>query len=451
MADIRAGAVDLSHLLDESKWNAYQKWLILLTALVIVFDGIDNQLLGVSIPTIMQDFGVARSAFAPVAALGFVGMMIGGATAGLAGDRFGRRSALLGCMGIFGVATLASAFVADTQSLGLLRLLAGVGLGGAMPNAATLAAEYVPKARRPLAVTITIVCVPLGATLAGVLASYFLPRAGWRFLFMAGGVVPLLAAVLLWKLLPESPRYLARHASRRSELIRLLRRMGHDLPDDAQVVDTSEQPSVAARTPVSALFGPGLRRDTLALWVSFLSCLLAVYLGFNWLPSLLSSSGFGPSAASNGITAFNLGGVIGAILGGLAFSKIGSRSAMLLMTAAAIGGAVVLATMQIDPNVPWLPLFAMLTLTGGLINAVQTTMYALATHVYPSASRATGVGLAAGLGRSGAILSGYAGPWALDYRGSTSYFGLMAGAMLVCFAALSLIRRHVPATRTQAS
>jgi len=86
----------------------------------------------------------------------------------------------------------------------------------------------------------------------------------------------------------------------------------------------------------------------------------------------------------------------------------------------------------------------MLTLTGGLINAVQTTMYALAAHIYPSAVRATGVGAASAVGRGGAILSGYAGAWAIDYHGSASYFALIAGAMSATFVSLAFITRHVP-------
>ncbi|HEY7474696.1 MAG TPA: hypothetical protein VH679_06770, partial [Vicinamibacterales bacterium] len=78
------------------------------------------------------------------------------------------------------------------------------------------------------------------------------------------------------------------------------------------------------------------------------------------------------------------------------------------------------------------------------INAIQTTMYALATNVYPSAARATGVGAATAVGRMGAILSGYAGPWVLALRGSASYFLLIAGAMVVCLVALASVRHHVP-------
>ena len=320
--------------------------------------------------------------------LGYLGMMLGGAAAGLAGDRFGRRTALLSSVTMFGAMTLGSALVHDTSSLAALRFLAGIGLGGAIPNAATLAAEFVPRPRRSVAVTLTIVCVPLGATIAGLLGSHVLAQAGWRLLFLIGGAVPLVLAAVLFFLLPESPRYLARHPSRRPELVRLLRRMGHEIGDHVLIRDLAERP--APRAPIATLFQRDLRRDTLALWGSFTSCLLAVYLGFSWLPSVLTGAGFTPAVASNGITAFNLGGVVGAIGGGLAFSRVGSRAAMLAMAAGAIAGAVALSLMTIDARMARLPLFALLTLSGGLINAVQTTMYALATNVYASAIRATG-------------------------------------------------------------
>jgi AAHS family 4-hydroxybenzoate transporter-like MFS transporter len=194
---------------------------------------------------------------------------------------------------------------------------------------------------------------------------------------------------------------------------------------------------------MSSLFARDFRRDTAALWVSFSSCLLAVYLGFSWLPTVLAGAGFSPGVASTGITAFNLGGVVGALASGAVMSRIGSRAAMLTMAVAAITGALVLSQMTISIDRPIAPVMIMLTITGGLINAIQTTMYALATNVYPSAVRATGVGTATAVGRIGAILSGYAGPWALGLHGSASYFALIACAMAVCLAALASVKRHV--------
>ena len=133
--------VDIGRLLDDGRWGGYQRWLVFLTALTVVFDGIDNQLLGVVIPTLMREWGVPRGAFAPIVSLGYLGMMTGGVLGGLAGDRFGRRTALLGSVALFGVMTLAAAAAGSPAQLAGLRLMAGLGLGAAMPNAAALAAE----------------------------------------------------------------------------------------------------------------------------------------------------------------------------------------------------------------------------------------------------------------------------------------------------------------------
>ena len=110
-----------------------------------------------------------------------------------------------------------------------------------MPNAATLASEFVPQRQRALAVTIAIVCVPVGGMLAAAIAEQVLPVLGWRTLFVIGGVLPLAIAGTLIVTLPESPRYLARHADRRLELDRLLRRLGHHPSPDATYVDASER------------------------------------------------------------------------------------------------------------------------------------------------------------------------------------------------------------------
>ena len=436
--------VDVGRVLDEGRWGGYQRWLVFLTALTIIVDGFDNQLLGIALPAVMQDWRLERGAFAPVVSVGYLGMMIGGAVAGLAGDRFGRRLALLGSLLTFGAATLAVSGVGGLTGLAVLRLISGFGLGGAIPNATALAAEYVPRRQRPLAVSLAIVCVPVGGTVAGLTAVPGLPAFGWRGMFMVGGLIPVVMTFVLWWLLPESPRYLARHGRRWPELARLLGRMGHSVRADAAFADLTEGTKLAA--PLKALFARDLRGDTFALWTAYFSSLVAVYLAFSWLPSLLSAAGLGPAVASTGLTVFNLGGVVGAIAGGVIIARAGSRLAMLAMTAGAVAGALLLGQIAITAQSAVMPIIVMLAITGGFINAVQVALYALTAHVYPTTVRATGIGTAVAVGRSGAILSGYAGPWALAYGGSASFFHLMAISMLVTFVALTLTRRHIPRT-----
>jgi AAHS family 4-hydroxybenzoate transporter-like MFS transporter len=434
--------VDVGQILDEGIWSRYQKLVVLLTALTIIFDGVDNQLLGLAIPSMMRDWSLPRAIFANVAAVSFAGMMIGAAAGGVIGDRLGRRVALIGSMLTFGALTLAIAAVNGIGVLGVVRFLVGLGLGGAMPNATALSSEFVPRRYRPFAITLTIVCIPLGGTLAGLFAQRALPALGWRGLFMIGGLVPFAVAFLLIALLPESPRYLARHPDRWPSLVRILQRAGHPVAPASTFVDTRER--AVARVSIRTLVTPEFRSDTLALWAAYLSCLLAVYLGFTWVPSMLTGAGL-PALAAAGLTVFNLGGVVGAIAGSLVITRAGSRGTMLTMTAGAIAGALVMRSMTIASTSQTLPIITMLAITGGLINAVQTTMYALAAHVYPTDVRSTGVGSATAIGRAGAILSTYAGAWALDAGGSPAFFTLVAAAMCVCAVSLALIRRHIPA------
>ena len=438
--------VDVGQVLDEGRWTGYQKLLIAGTALTIVLDGVDNQLLPNSIPTLMQEWGQPRAAFVNALASGPFGMMIGGLMGGVVGDRFGRRLALLGSVVTFAIITLAIAFVNSIDALLVLRFLAGVGLGGAMPNAATLASEYVPRRQRPFAVTLTIVCIPLGGFVAAELAARVIPAYGWRSLFMVGGIVPLVLAAILWKVLPESPRYLAQRRERWPELTRLLKRIGHDVPADVEYVEAAApgaQP--AKRASIGDLFAPLLARDTAGLWGSFFFCLMVNYVAIQLVPAMLNGAGFTQPAASRGLTMVNIGGVFGAIVGALIIQRLGSRVTMLGMSAAAIVCSIIMAGMPLDPADAF-ALMGMFLVTGGLLNAVQTTMYALAANVYPTSIRSTGVGAAVAFGRIGNVLAVYVGNYALEQGGPPGYFTSWAILMALVFVSLAVIQRHVPRT-----
>jgi MFS transporter, AAHS family, 4-hydroxybenzoate transporter len=439
-----ATTIDVGALLDGARWSTYQKLLVAATASTIILDGLDNQLLGAAVPAMMREWSLKGPAFVPVQTAGMIGMMIGGAIGGVIGDRLGRRIALIGSVLTFGILTVLVSLSGGIGMLTALRFFAGLGLGGAMPNAAALSSEYVPIRQRPFAVTLTIVCIPLGGSLAGLVGGQLLPRFGWRGLFLVGGIVPLLIAALLLQVLPESPRFLARRPDRWPQLRALLRRLGHGVSDDAEFADLREKR--IAHVSARELLTPELRRDTTGLCASFFFCLLSVYIGAIWVPTLLVKAGFSVGTASYGLTAFNFGGVVGAILGAVLIMRLGSRLTMLAMAAGAIAGAAGLASMAIGPQSAFAVL-AMLAWTGGLINAVQTTMYALAAHVYPTGIRATGVGTAVAFGRVGGVLSPAVGSWALE-SGPSRYFALIAATMVCAFAALASIRRHIPSRET---
>ena len=437
--------IDVAALLDEGRWTGYQKLLIFGTALAITLDGIDNQLLPNVVPTLMNEWNLPRAAFANALAAGPFGMLIGALLGGVVGDRLGRRTALIGSAFIFGVVTLGLAFVDDVSSLLALRLLAGIGLGGAIPNAAALASEYVPRGNRPFAITLVIVCTPLGGFIAGQMAAAIIVPYGWRTLFIVGGVVPLVVAVALLKLLPESPRFLAMERGRWRELRRVLRRLGHHVPDDAEFVDSAAfVPGASTKRPtIGALFGPSLRLDTLGLFGAFFCCLMTVYVGFQLIPVLLTGMGFTPAQGSQALSYFNFGGVVGAVVGALLIQRLGSRLTMLGMTALAVVAALMMATSLPSSNAVFAAML-MFAITGGLFNAVQTTMFALATHVYPTQIRGTGVGTSVALGRVGNVLAVYVGMYAINLGGPSAYFASWAITMGLVFVSLAVVRHHIP-------
>ena len=436
--------VDVGAMLDEGPWSGYQKLLIFGTALTIILDRVDNQLLGNAVPALMKDWALPRAAFATVLATGPFGMLFGAVLGGMLGDRVGRRTALLGSVVSFALVTFAVATADGLITLGILRFLAGLGLGGAMPNAAALASEYVPRRQRPFAVTLTIVCIPLGGALAAQLSSLVLPRYGWRALFVVGGLLPVVLAIILMKVLPESPRYLARHRKRWPELRALLRRLDYNLPDDVSFIEAGKDAKVQ-HASVRDLFVPYLRLSTIGLFGSFFFCLMANYIGISWIVAMLTGAGFAQVDASNSLAMWNYGGVAGAVLGALIIQRLGSRLTMLSMSAAAVAGALIMAAMRLDPQAT-LGMFVMFTVTGGLMNAVQTTMYALAANVYPTEIRGTGVGTAVAVGRIGHVLSSYVGSWALETGGPPAFFTTWAVTMAIVFGSLALVRRHIQRT-----
>jgi AAHS family 4-hydroxybenzoate transporter-like MFS transporter len=438
---------DARRLLDEGRWSHYQKLLVFATALTIVLDGIDNQLLPNAIPTLIREWGKTRAEFTDALAIGPFGMMLGGLAGGYLGDRWGRRPALLGSVLAFGAFTAALAAANSIETLAVLRFLAGVGLGGAMPNAATLASEYVPARNRPLAVTLTIVSVPLGGAFAGELAAMVIPVHGWRALFAAAGLISMAVAIVLWWLLPESPTFLARHRDKWPRLIQVLRRAGHALPDGA--VFAARDAALRTGGGFQRLVAGDLARDTIAICAAFFFGLMTYYVVVLLLPALLTSpeAGFSQPTASRALAMWNYGGVAAAVLGAVAMQRVGSRAAMLAMCAGAIICGSLLAVLPLEPTRTTTVLVVIL-LAGACVNGVQTTMYALAANVYPSDIRSTGVGTAVAIGRIGNVLAAYAGSFALDHGGSSGYFFAWSGFMLIVFLALASVRRHIaPAHR----
>ena len=434
-------SADIGQILDSGLWTTMQKVVVFLAALSIVMDGFDGQLIGFAIPVLIKEWDITRGDFAPALAAGLVGMGIGSACAGLLADRFGRRYAVIGSVFLFGIATCTIGFSQNLLTIAALRFIAGLGIGGALPSSTTLTAEFTPARSRTMAITATIVCVPLGGMIAGVFASCVLPAFGWRALFFLGGLFPIVLGVLLVLRLPESPRFLVRHPSRWPELTKLLGRMSRPTAAGTVFTDIGEQ-KIEKSQGFPALFEQGRVRDTIAIWCAFFLCLLAVYSAFSWLPTMLVSEGLNVAVASSGLTAYNLGGVFGALSCAWAITRFGSRWPLLLCCAGGAASAFLLETVDVAHNTNLL-IFGF-GVHGLFVNAVQSTMFAVCAYVYPTTVRATGTASALAFGRLGAIVSAFAGAAVITAGGASAYLAMLGLAMIGVLVALMVVGRHIP-------
>ena len=322
-----ATAVALEPVLESASAGRLTLLVCVLTSLALVFDGFDIQAIAFAAPRIIAEWGITRADLASVLAAGLVGMGVGALTLGDFGDRFGRRRALIACMVLIAVTSVMTSRAHGLAELGWWRLLTGIGLGGALPNATALMVEFAPTRVRNLTVALTVVGVPIGGMIGSAVAEVIVPAHGWAAIFVVGAALPAILAVIMAILLPESPRYLAVQPGRRGELAGLMNRVA-----GATRYDGSEswflREAQADRPGIAALFSAEFLPNTLMIWMIFFANVFATYSFFNWTPTLLTGAGLTLGTALHGSLLFNLGGVVGSVAGALAMNRLGSRPVM---------------------------------------------------------------------------------------------------------------------------
>jgi MFS transporter, AAHS family, 4-hydroxybenzoate transporter len=444
--------VDVGQLLDDGKLQGLPITVILFCAAALILDGFDIQAVSYAGPAIVADWGVSKAALGPVLAASLIGMGAGGLIAGPIGDRYGRKIGLIGSILLLSLATLLCSIATSMNELIVYRFIAGLGMGGVLPNMTALMAEYTPKRWRNLIVTIIIVGVPVGGMLGAEVAVHVLPVWGWRAIFVVGGVMPLALAFLMMLTTPESLRFLMRQPNTSDKVAKLVGRLaGKTYSKDDQFF--LNEPKHESGGTVRALVSRDYLRDTLALWLTFFCVIFALFACVNWVPTLLTDLGFDAKSAANALFYFNLGGVLSTLLLGPVLIRFGSRPVLLVTAALGATAAFLLGHTQVDivnglpASDDWIILVAALLAAGGCIIGIQSCLYAVSANIYPTAFRSTGVGWGLGIGRLGGILSAFSGSIVLELGiGAPGFFTIVAGALVLAMAGMLILRRHVEPT-----
>jgi AAHS family 4-hydroxybenzoate transporter-like MFS transporter len=289
--------------------------------------------------------------------------------------------------------------------------------------------------------------------IGAAIAAPLLPLLGWRAMFALGGTLPLIWLVVIYFILPESPRYLATRVDKARALVAILNRIegkARYTGDESFVLGSCSGGKSAGR--LGALFSRDLARDTLAAWIIFGTSTFAVYAFFNWAPVVLTALGLDLARAVRGALVFNLACVIGALAVSWAIPRFGSRRPLIISAGFAAASLLYLACLAIPPttaerNIPVAALMAGIALAGLMIGSIQGGMYVVSAHIYPTECRASGVGWALGIGRLGGIFSSFAGALLLASKArEMGFFVAVAAALSLTSLGLTILRRHIPAS-----
>jgi AAHS family 4-hydroxybenzoate transporter-like MFS transporter len=427
--------VDIAGLINTHPLSFFQKGIMVLIGGVVVMDGFDVQAIGFVAPALTQDWHIDPAALGPVFGAGLLGMLFGSMILSMLADRVGRRPVLVGATTFFSLCMLATAAVESVQQLAFLRFLTGLGIGGVMANAVALASEYSPQRQRA-SLLLWISCGFTGGAIAGgLISATMIPWAGWRSVFVVGGILPLaIAAVMYWRL-PESLLFLSLQKKDHDKLGQLLRRIAPDadLGRDLHVASPEE---LRGRGSLMKLFRDGRALMTVLLWLVSFANLLNLFFLANWLPLLSTRMGFSSSTAVLMGTTLQLGGFIGAIFMGPLIDRLGYYRVlapvffMAWFAVAAIG----------QPGFSLALLYLVIFVAGVCIVGAQPAVNALASTLYPTEVRATGVGWCLGVGRAGAIVGPVVAAQlvALNWSSQGLFLTASIPALLACVVVIGL-------------
>ncbi|MFT4021820.1 MAG: MFS transporter [Acinetobacter sp.] len=407
--------ININQMIDESKLTPFHWRVIVLSTLIIIFDGYDLVIYGVALPLLMKEWAIDSVTAGFIGSIALFGMMFGALIFGTLADKLehlniSRKKVIAVCIILFSLCTVLCGFSKTTTQFAIFRFLAGVGIGGVMPNVIALVSEYAPRKFKSFFVTLMFSGYAIGGMAAAALGSVLVPIYGWKIMFMIAGI-PLIILLPMMKLLPESIDYLVR--KKKDEAVRyIISKLVPEYqnqPDHVFVLNVSNQ--TQAQAPIKMIFTQKRAFSTVMFWCSIFMTLIMVYALGNWLPKLMIEAGYNLSKSLVFLFSLNVGGMIGSILGGYLGDRYNVKyvtMGLLLIGAASLS----LLSFQLNSLV----LYFLIACAGAASIGTQIMLLAYMARFYAPNVRSTGIGWGLGMGRVGAILGPILTGWLLSLQ-----------------------------------
>jgi AAHS family benzoate transporter-like MFS transporter len=443
--------ININQWLDGCKFTKLHWVLFLLSVVIIAFDGYSLTTYGPTVPLLMREWKLSPTQAGIIGSYALLGAAFGAIGFGTIADKLGRKTTIIICTILFAAATGLTGLATNPTVFGTWRFVAGLGLGGAMPNVVAVMTEYSPMRLRAFMVAAIFSGFQIGGVCGSLFSIALFPVWGWRSVYIIG-FLPLLMVPLCLKYFPDSP-YFYFDKNRTAQLRSVLAKVRPELTIENGATFEANRTGKAS---VAALFQDNRGLTTVAIWVVvFMDFYMIFGLGI-WLPKLMMNAGYALSAGLWFSGAYFAGAFFGILIAGRCADRFGAKPVLFTCFSAAF---VVITLLAFHPSTALI--VVLVAIAGGATSGGQAVTIAYAAVYYPPAMRATGQGFAFGMGRFGAVFGPALAGILMSMKLSllASFLGVSIPGLLACLAlmftqdkyAFSAIAAKSPAAQVTAA
>jgi MFS transporter, AAHS family, benzoate transport protein len=425
---ISVATINIDQWMDDCKFTKLHWALFLLSTVIIAFDGYSLTTYGPTVPLLMREWKLNAAQAGIIGSYALLGAAFGAIAFGTIADKLGRKATIIICTVLFAAATGLTGLASNATIFGFWRFVAGLGLGGAMPNVVALITEYSPIRLRAFMVAAIFSGFQIGGVCGSLFSIALFPIWGWRSVYLVG-FLPLLIVPLCLKYLADSPYfYFAKNRTQR------LRAVLEKVRPEAAIAESATfEVNRSGKASVAALFQDKRGLTTVAIWVVvFMDFYMIFGLGI-WLPKLMMNAGYALNAGLWFSGAYFGGALLGILIAGRCADRFGAKPVLFTCFSAAF---LAITLLGFHPNTTLIVI--LVAIAGGATSGGQAVTIAYAAVYYPPNMRATGQGFAFGMGRFGAVFGPAIAGVLLSLEPSllASFLGVSIPGLLACVALL---------------
>lgn len=433
MAELARGAAGAAprYQLDQLPLSRFHWKLLLISGIGWMFDAMDILIVGSVVAAVTREWALTPTQAQWINTANLAGLFVGALASGLLADRLGRKLVFTLTLLVYSIFNGLSAAAAGLGMLMVLRFLAGLGLGGELPVAATMVSEFMPAPRRGFMVVLLESFWAYGSVAAALIAFLVIPTWGWRVALLIGAL-PAFYAFVIRRTLPESPRYLASRG-RHAEAAAVVRRMAEESGAVGAPVSVASDPSPIVqpqRASVAELFASRYLSRTVVLWVMWATMNFSYYGIFLWLPLQFTRKGFSLHEALLFNLIIALAQIPGYFSAAYFVDRVGRKPTLVAyLLLAAVGAFFFGQEALVARNVPAILFWGSVVSFFNL--GAWGVVYTYTPELYPTYLRGTGAGWAAAFGRIFAFLAPLSIAYQIAVFGSDKTVFLVFTAIMV--------------------